>query len=144
MTDLFATIFELMSLYSKDLGEHLRGFNMRCKAYDAGAFYNTIGLVIIFVSFLASFLYYKALDMPRYTSSGKWFMVGIIFGLIPFLWAYLKVSNDISNKSYCKELQITNGDTWGFAFTILFYYLILYFLFSFLKIISNNHRKIPF
>lgn len=145
MTDIFAAIYELFSLYSKDLGEHLRGFNLRCKAYDAGAFYNTIGIVSLVLSILVPLLYYKIIDRPKFSKLITWVLFGLVSALIPFIWAYVKVSNDVSNKMYCKELHITSGDIWGWAFTVLIWYFIFYFIFSLiLKNISTNCKRIPF
>ncbi|MCS7027424.1 MAG: hypothetical protein NZ519_01550 [Bacteroidia bacterium] len=145
MTDIFAAIFELLSLYSKDLGEHLRGFNLRCKAYDAGAFYNTIGLVSILSPLFFSLMYYLVIDRPKLSKIITWFLFGLVSGLIPFIWAYVKVSNDVANKMYCKELQITSGDTWGWALTVLLWTLVFYFIYSLvIKNFSTNCKRIPF
>lgn len=145
MTDLIASIYELLSLYSTDLAEHLRGWNVRCKAYDGGVFYTTIFFVSILLSILASFLYYKRLDRPKWANHLSWIISGVIPCTIVSIWAFVKVNNDVNSKQYCKELVITHSSIWGWAFTVFLLTFVMYFAFSlFLRSLSTNCKKIPF
>ena len=53
MNDFFASLYEwfgLISLYSKDLGDHLRGFDITCSEYIGKQLYVYVGWIMIIIT----------------------------------------------------------------------------------------------
>ena len=75
MKDFFASLYEwfgLMPLYSTDMGDQLRGWDITCTDYIDTPWYVNIGwLMIITTSFIYA-LQYHIIDSPRWKNKIHW------------------------------------------------------------------------
>ena len=145
MVDLFAMLFELLGMYSSDLGQHLRGYNPECSGFDATPTYNIAGFSMVFIPLFIGLIYYKILDRVALNSSLHWFLFSVLSVVICFLISIGITLNDLGTDNFCRELQIQSIDCIMFGVTVSFYTFVLFGIYSLgLRFLSTNCRYTPF
>ena len=97
MNDFFASLYEffgLAPLYSKDLGDHLRGLDITCQGYVGSPLYIYIGISMILVTFFTYALQYHIIDSNRYNKLYHWWITSAILIIINFFIAFSIPNND--------------------------------------------------
>ena len=125
------------SLFGKNLGEYLWGYNCDTQVYDGNNLFNTIGLIAIVVSFVFVLAYYylpvMLFNHPRSNRWWNWLIILLIAGGINFFIGYGWTINDFLNGNigdclmYTKDAQgniisqlINKRDCWLFGLSNLF------------------------
>ncbi|MDG4945761.1 hypothetical protein NMK71_04985 [Weeksellaceae bacterium KMM 9713] len=138
MNDFFADVYELWGLnYLGDFSEDLYTLD-----FYAPLFGISFGVVVVFL-----LVYYKLMDQPRFSKTLYWFIFLLIVSLLSFFIAYTRADAAIYNLYSNMGQDIPHGENayLTFALTNLILFSIIYFILSlFFKLISVNHKYIPF
>jgi hypothetical protein len=113
MRDFFASLYEwfgLNSLYSTDLGEHLRGYDITCSDYLDTPLYVMVGLSMIFSTIIIYILLYYVINSPRWNKRAHWWIFAGVLVSINFLIAFTPPFNDLQTTDYCTQLRISALD----------------------------------
>lgn len=132
MNDFFAAFYEwfgLIPLYSKDFGDHLRGWDITCTDYIGSPLYTYIGTITVITVVLFYALQYHIIDSSKFKSKIHWWLIALLICIISFLVAFSLPFNDIQSGDYCNQLNISTIDCVGFGisnavWSILFFALI--------------------
>lgn len=144
MKEFFASIYEwfgLLPLYSRDLGDHLRGWDITCSEYIGTPWYNYIGSSMIIVTLLFYALQYHIIDSARFNSKQHWWIIALFIVIVNFLIAFVIPFNSLRAGDYCNQLYFTTSDCVGFGFSNAFWSFILFLLltsFKYPKYLSIN------
>jgi hypothetical protein len=151
MNDFFASLYEffgLAPLYSKDLGDHLRGLDITCQGYVGSPLYIYIGISMILVTFFTYALQYHIIDSNRYNKLYHWWITSALLTIINFFIAFSIPNNDLQNQNYCNQLtNIKFIDCVGFGISNSILSFILFTLitsFKFPRKFSINCRHTTF
>lgn len=151
MTDFFASLYEffgLSQLYSKDLGEHLRGLDITCQGYFGPPLYIYIGISMILLTLLIYYIQYHLIDSNRYNKFYHWWITSAVIIFLHFFIALSISNNDIQNQNYCSQLvNIGLRDCIGFGISNSILGFILFVLitsFNFPRKFSVNCRHTAF
>ena len=131
MEDIFASLYELFGLipiYSKDLGDHLRGFDVTCSAYTGRPLYNYIGWLMIGSTVVTYVLIYHIINDQRFKSRVSWWITALALALINFFIAFTITFNDLKAGDYCAQLNFNTIDCSGFGIINAFWSFILFLL----------------
>lgn len=145
MSDFFASIYEFLGVYSTDLAEHLRGYDLACQDYIGTNYYVLCGIWMIVLSLIFMILYYYVFSRPALAKVIYWLLFMLVNAIINYLIAFGYSYNDLATGSYCGELSFSIVDCSGFGLMNAIWSAIAFFLFSLIgKWGSNDCRKIPF
>lgn len=150
ITNFCASLYEwfgLNPLYSKDLGEHLRGFDITCTNYFGSHWYSIIGLTMIGVVVFIYLLQYHILDSFKFDKRYHWWIFALIIVVVNYLIAFTIPYNAIHSNDYCNELILSTTDCFGFGFSNALWSFIFYILltsFKYPKHLANNTRYTTF
>jgi hypothetical protein len=98
MKEFFASIYEwfgLFPLYSRDLGDHLRGWDITCSDYIGTPWYSYIGWLMLIITLFIYALQYHMIDHPRYNKKIHWWLSALTIVLLNFFTAVLIPYNSI-------------------------------------------------
>lgn len=148
MNDFFASIFEwwgLNPLYAVDLGEHLRGYNLK-GVYDGTPWYSYIGWLMVFLTFLIFSFQYFIINSSRFNRAWHWWVMALVLGALNFGIAFTIPYNDINSGNVNTHLHINVSDCIGFGFSNAIWSLIILILITLtpLKKASTNCRNTTF
>lgn len=150
MKDFFASMYEwfgIAPLYSSDMGDYLRGWDITCTDYISTAWYVYIGWgMIILTSFIYA-LQYHIIDNSRVNKVRHWWMFALLICTLNFLIAFAIPYNTIQAGDYCNQLNLSVSDCIGFGFSNAAWSLLLFGLIStlpFLRRQSTNCRNTTF
>jgi len=118
MSEIFSSIYEfggLLPLYSADLSDHLRGFDVSCTNYSGSPYYTYVGFFMLTTCLFAGALQYYIIDSPRYMRRSAWWITTTILSVVNLVFAFVVVSNSLKPGKFCENLVITTGDVVGFA-----------------------------
>jgi hypothetical protein len=150
MIELFASIYEwfgLMLMYSVDMGEHLRGWDVTCTDYIGTPWYNIVGWIMIVSVLVTYILQYRIIDSPRFNRAINWWLYALALVLLNFIIALSISYNSIQPGMVCTDLNIDFADCVGFAFSNTTWSFVLYAIFtsiSFVRNIGVNNRLTTF
>ncbi len=102
--------FGLNFLYSTDLGEHLRGYDITCSDYTDTPLYIVVGIGMIVSTILVYILLYHIINSPRWNKRVHWWLFAGILVLLNFLIAFILPFNDLQTTDYCTQLRISALD----------------------------------
>ncbi len=129
MTNFFASLYEwfgLMPLYSRDLGDHLRGYDITCSGYIGTPWYAYIGSVMFLLTIFLYALLYHIIDSPRFMRKYHWWIFALIIVSLNFLIAFLIPFNSLQAGDYCNQLNLSVSDCIGFGLSNAIWSLLLY------------------
>jgi hypothetical protein len=150
MKEFFANIYEwfgLLPLFSRDLGDHLRGWDITCSEYIGTPWYNYIGSIMIIVTLFFYALQYHIIDSSRFKAKHHWWIIAFIIVILNFLIAFAIPFNSLQAGDYCNQLYFTASDCVGFGFSNAFWSFVLFLLltsFKYPRHLSNNCRYTTF
>ena len=150
MTEFFASLYEwfgLLPLYSRDLGDHLRGWDITGSGYIGTPWYNYIGWLMIIVTMLFYALQYHIIDSSRFNKKHHWWIFALLIVLINFLIAFSIPFSSFQAGDYDSQLILSVSDCIGFGFSNAMWSFILFLVISTIPIIrgfSNNCRHTTF
>ena len=146
--DFLISLFEALGLYSvqNGLAEHLRGLDLACNNYTRQSVYNIVFACLFIINLvIAANYYYGIFNRRPFNRLGWWLLNALIGAIVLFSVAFSYSNNDFSTKNYCKNLNITTSDCYGFGFTAAIYSVLVFIIFSLLiKWKSGINKKVPF
>lgn len=149
MKEFFSNFFEwfgLNPLYTRDLGDHLKGFDVTCSGYFGTPLYSYIGWLLIIITFFSFILYYFIIDSPRFQLKSHWLIVLFFTIAVNFLIAFIMPYNDLKSGNYCIDLKISVADCIGFGLSSAIWAAVIFILLSLSpwpRNNSNNCRYTP-
>jgi len=130
MTDLFAALYEwfgLFSFYSRDLGDHLRGWDILCEAYSGTPLYVIVGWLMIGVTLAVYALkYHGPFDRAGFSRKHHVWLMALIAAGVNFLIAFLLPYNAILAGDHCPDLLLSVFDCIGFGLSNALWSIILF------------------
>ena len=159
MNDILGTVYcWFESLFGKNIGEYLWGYDCNTQTYDGKNLFNTIGLITIGVSLLWVLIYYYAINHTRFSQWWHWMIILLVSGIINFFIAYGWTINDFLNGAigdclmYTRDEEghitsqlIYKNDCWLFGLSNFFVSILFFIVFSFMfKWWSRNCKHSPF
>lgn len=143
MTDFFASIYELFSLYSKGMGERLRGWDITCTGYIASPLYDYIGWSMIIVTLSIYALQYHIIDSSRWNKKKHWWLFSLLIVGLNFIIAFLLTNNMFQSGDFCQTdiLSVLDCIFFGFSnaiWSFIFFTLLTSFPFPKRAIPSMN------
>jgi len=150
MKEFFASIYEwfgLFPLYSRDLGDHLRGWDITCSDYIGTPWYSYIGWLMFIITLFIYALQYHMIDHPRYNKKIHWWLSALTIVLLNFFTAVLIPYNSIQSGEYCSQLNFSVSDCIGFGFSnslVSFIFFIFLTSFKYPKYFAINCSRTTF
>jgi len=150
MVDFFASLYEwagLMLIYSTDMGDLLRGWDITCTNYIGQPLYIYIGLSMFAVTALVYILQYHIIDSSRLNKRHHWWIFSISNSFINFLISFTISYNIVITGNYCNQLNISLSDCVGFGFSNAIWSFIFLMIISsipFIRQFSTNCRNTTF
>jgi len=136
MDEFFARMYEwfgLIPIYSKDLGEFLRGYDYACTGYFALHWYLYIGLFMIVSTLLLFALQFDLVSGIRFKKIEHWELAGLIVAIVNFAIAFGVPFIAIQNGRYCMRLKLATMDCLTFGFSNALWALVFFSLLSLLR-----------
>ena len=150
MEEFFASLYEwfgLNPLYSTDMGDQLRGWDITCTDYIGTPWYVIIGWIMITTTAVFYALQYHIIDSSRWKNKTHWWIFALIIVLANFLVAFLIPYNSIQAGDYCNQLNISVSDCVGFGLSNAVWSFILFAVITTIPVFrrfSNNCRHTTF
>lgn len=150
MIDIFASLYEwfgLMLMYSVDMGEHLRGWDVTCIGYIGTPWYNIVGWIMTISVLITYILQYRLIDSPRFNRAINWWLYALALVLLNFTIALSISYNSIQTGMVCSDFDLGFADCVGFAFSNTTLSFVLYAILtsiSFMRNIGVNNRMTTF
>lgn len=150
MRDFFASLYEwfgLVPLYSTDMGDQLRGWDITCTDYIGTPWYVFIGWIMVS---LTSFIYafqYHILDSTKWNKKKHWWIFALGVLLLNFLIAFIIPYNSIKAGDYCNQLNLSITDCMGFGISnalLSFIYFLAISTNPMIRRFSTNCRNTTF
>jgi hypothetical protein len=133
MNEFFARMYEwfgLLPLYSRDLGDHLRGLDFACTGYLAIPWYTYTAFIMIISTVIFYGLQYDLISGTRFTRRRHWGLTALLIVMFNFFIAFLMPWMVILSGSYCQRLKIYFIDCVGFGISNAAWALVLFGLLS--------------
>jgi len=133
MKEFFAHLYEwfgLVHIYSRDLGDFLRGWDYACVGYFAIPWYFYIGFSMIVVTGLIFGLQYDLIDSKRFRSREHWELAALIVVICNFLIAFSIPFVAILKKMHCAQLDISVSDCIFFGLSVAVWSFVLFSILS--------------
>ena len=150
MKDIFANMYEwwgFLPLYSNDLAEHLRGYDLTCSDYFATPWYTYIGWSMIAVVAVLYALQYHIVDSTRFMRRHHWWIVVLIISILNFSIAFSLPYNSVQSGDYCNQLNISFSDCAGFGLSNVIWGFVIFLVITtipWLRKLSTNCRHTTF
>jgi len=150
MLNFFASLYEwfgLMPLYSKDMGDQLRGWDITCTDYISTPWYVYIGWIMIIITVFIYALQYHIIDNSRVNKRSHWWIFALIIVFLNFIVAFTIPFNSIQAGDYCNQLNLSVSDCIGFGFSNAIWSFLIFILIStvpFIRSLSANCRHTTF
>lgn len=144
MKEFFAGLFEwfgLFHLYSRDLGEFLRGWDSDCTGYFSMPWYLLIGWGMIILTTLIFGLQYDLISSSRFKKGEHWELAAVLVVLSNFSIAFVVPGVAVRWERYCPQLQLSFSDCFFFGLSVAVWAFILFSLLSGLQILSDRLAK---
>lgn len=138
---------KIYKLCSGLYGNELHCFLLGNKGMNDTNLYNVMFVVLLIISLLTAFFYYKLWDRASWASKGKWFVMLLINAIIVFIvnviWVHCLSDLMVDEEGETLSIGITNIIGYGFASAIIA--SIIFFVASLgWKTQSVNCPHIPF
>lgn len=150
MIEFFASLYEwfgFMPLFSTDMGDQLRGWDITCTNYIGTPWYIYIGWILIIVTSLLYALQYHIYDSTRFNKKHHWWIMALIIVALNFLVAFTISFNTINAGDFCNQLNLSVSDCIGFGLSNAIWSFIFFLIIStipMLRRLSTNCRNTTF
>jgi hypothetical protein len=141
MLGFFASLYEwfgLIPLYSRDMGDQLRGWDITCTDYIATPWYVNIGWIMIILTGFIYALQYHILDSSTWNKKRHWWIFALLIFALNFLIAFAIPFNTIQSGNFCNTLILTVSDCIGFGISNALWSFILFLIISSNPLIRKN------
>lgn len=146
MKEFFASLYEwfgLMPLYSTDMGDQLRGWDITCTDYIAMPWYVCVAWIMIILTALLYALQYHIYDSTRFNKKQHWWIMVLVIVILNFLIAFTIPFNTVQAGDFCNQLNLSISDCIGFGisnavWSFIFFVLLTSFPFPRKVIPSRN------
>lgn len=150
MKDFFASLYEwfgLMPLYSMDMGDLLRGWDITCTDFIGTPWYVYIGWLMIILTALIYALQYHIIDNSRWNKKQHWWFFALLIVVLNFLIAFTIPFNTVNAGEFCNQLNLSVSDCIGFGLSNAVWSFIFFLMISTLPLtrrFSTNCRNTTF
>lgn len=150
MKEFFASLYEwfgVIPLYSRDMGDQLRGWDITCTDYIATPWYVYIGWIMIILTGFIYALQYHIIDNSRLNKKMHWWLFALLIVVLNFLIAFTIPFNTLQASDYCNQLNLSVSDCIGFGLSNAVWSLILFVIIStppLIRRFSTNCRLTTF
>jgi hypothetical protein len=150
MDKIFASLYEwfgLMPLYSTDMGDQLRGWDITCTDYIGTPWYVYIGWIMLITTSLIYVLQYHIIDSSRWNKKHHWWIFALLIVLLNFLIAFTIPFNIVNAGDFCNQLNLTVSDCIGFGLSNSIWSFIFFLIIStnpLIRRFSTNCRNTTF
>ncbi|MBW2937546.1 hypothetical protein KXJ69_05480 [Aureisphaera sp. CAU 1614] len=150
MEEFFASLYEwfgLNPLYSTDMGDQLRGWDITCTDYIGTPWYVIIGWSMIGITIISYALQYHIINSPQFNKKHHWWIMALVIVLLNFLVAFLIPFNSIQSGDFCNLLYLSVSDSIGFGASNAVWSFILFILltsFKYPRYLGINCRHTTF
>ena len=150
MIGFFASLYEwfgLMPLYSTDMGDQLRGWDITCTDYIGTPGYVYIGWIMIMTTSIFYGLQYHIIDSSRWNKKHHWWVFALLIVALNWLIAFVIPFNIINAGDYCNQLNLSVSDCIGFGFSNAIWSFIFFLIISTIPLFrgfSTNCRNTTF
>lgn len=150
MKEVFASLYEwfgLFPLYSKDMGDLLRGWDITCTDYISTPWYVYIGWIMVILTVAIYTIQYHIIDSSRWNKRKHWWVFASLIISLNFLIAFAIPFNIIQTSDFCNLLNLTISDCIGFGLSNAIWSLVLFLVISTIPIprrFSTNCRHTTF
>lgn len=146
MKEFFASLYEWFGvnfLYSTDMGDQLRGWDITCTDHIGTPWYVIIGWAMIAITVLFYVLQYHIIDSSRCNKKQHWWLFALLMVVLNFLIAFIIPFNTVNAGDYCNQLNLSITDCIGFGlsnaiWSFIFFVLLTSFPFPRAVIPSKN------
>jgi hypothetical protein len=131
MSDFFAGLFEFLGLnpfYSRDLRDHLSGYDLSCSGYEGTPTYLIVGVAMLVITSVIYVLYYHVVNSSSLNKWIHWWTVAIGIFVLNFLLAAYFPFIDLQSGSFCNQLHFNVRDCVGFGLSVALWSFIWFFL----------------
>lgn len=131
MNNFFAALYEwfgLISFYSTDLGEHLRGYDITCSDYTGTPIYVIVGFMMLGLTIFVYLLQYRVINSPRWNKRIHWWFFAFLLILLNFIIAFGFPFKDLQAGNHCTQLRISTLDCVFFGVSNAIWSFILFLL----------------
>lgn len=155
MSNFFGEIYCLFeTFFGQYLAEHLWGYDCATQSYVLQNIFNSIGLINLVITLLIVFIYYYAINHPRFSTWKSWLLVMIVASVIQLFIGYgwtvnvylngmigdcLMYIRDESGKITNKLINTT--DCWGFGIVNMLISIVFFVFFSLILKWRSGHAK---
>ncbi|MCB9018133.1 MAG: hypothetical protein H6544_05985 [Prevotellaceae bacterium] len=159
MENFFGSIYcWFESLFGANIAEYLWGYNCGTQDYTNPNVFNKIGLLVLLISLVLSFVYYYVLNSAKWNRWWHWLIVMFVCGIVNFYVGVQSVLADFldgnigdclmytrdENSEIISQL-INESDCWMFGVANMIVSMIFFFVLSFvIKWKSTNCKHTPF
>lgn len=136
-----------MPLYSTDMGDQLRGWDITCTDYFGTPWYVYIGWIMIFITILVYALQYHIIDSSKWNKKQHWWLFATVIVALNFLVAFTIPFNTVNAGDFCNQLNLSISDCIGFGLSNAIWSFILFIIISTIPLIrtlSTNCRNTTF
>jgi hypothetical protein len=151
MKDVFASLYEwfgLMPLFSSDMGDLLRGWDLTCTDFIATPWYVYIGWIMILITSFVYALQYHIIDSSKWNKKQHWWLFALLIVVINFLIAFTIPFNIVNARDYCEELNLSFSDCIGFGISNAIWSFIFFLVITTVPVFrtkfSSNCRNTTF
>lgn len=150
MKEIFASLYEWFGinfLYSTDMGDQLRGWDITCTDYIGTPWYVIIGWVMVATTALVYVLQYHIIDSSKWNKKQHWWIFALFIICLNFLIAFIIPFNTINAGDFCNQLNLSVADCIGFGMSNAIWSFILFIFISTIPLIrrfSTNCRNTTF
>ena len=144
MDDFFARMYEwfgLIPIYSKDLGEFLRGWDYACTGYYALHWYLYMGLFMLISTLLLFGLQFDLVSGVRFKKIEHWELAALIIAFVNFAVAFGVPFVALENGRYCMRLKLAAVDCITFGLSNAIWSLVFFSLLSLLRYFITNRSN---
>ena len=150
MVDFFASLYEWFGLnpvFSIDMADLLRGWDITCTGFIATPWYVYIGWIMIVLTTIIYTLQYHIIDSSTWNKKHHWWIFALIIVVLNFLIAFLIPFNIVQAGDFCNQLSLSVSDCIGFGFSNAVWSFILFLIISTIPLfrkLSTNCRETTF
>jgi hypothetical protein len=150
MKEFFASIYEWFGinlLYSTDMGDQLRGWDITCTDYIGTPWYVIIGWALIATTAFIYVLQYHIIDSSRWNKKQHWWIFSFLIVALNFLIAFIIPFNTVNAGDFCNQLNLSISDCIGFGLSNAIWSFIFFLIISTIPLIrkfSTNCRNTTF
>lgn len=136
-----------MPLYSTDMGDQLRGWDITCTDYIGTPWYTIIGCSMLISTTLFYAIQYHIYDSTKFNKKHHWWIMALLIFCLNFLIAFTVPFNTLNAGDFCSQLNLNISDCIGFGLSNAIWSFIFFIIITtnpLIRRFSTNCRKTTF